>query len=44
MDAREAAMREELLAAIKVLFAQLTYEEQEQIIEIVERRYINSDR
>jgi hypothetical protein len=44
MDAREAQMREELLAAIKVLFAQLTYEEQEQIIEIVERRYINSDR
>jgi hypothetical protein len=38
MDAREAAMREELLAAIKVLFAQLTYEEQEQIIEIIKKR------
>jgi hypothetical protein len=44
MDAREAQMREELLAAIKVLFAHLTYEEQEQIIEIVVRRNINSDR
>ena len=43
MDAREAQMREELLAAIKVLFAQLTYEEQEQIIKIVEQRNINSD-
>ena len=38
MDAREAQMREELLAAIKVLFAQLTYEEQEQIIEIIKRK------
>jgi hypothetical protein len=43
MDAREAQMREELLAAIKVLFAQLTYEEQEQIIKIVEQRNINSE-
>lgn len=38
MDAREAQMREELLAAIKVLFAQLTYEEQEQIIEIIKKK------
>ena len=44
MDAREAQMREELLAAIKVLFDQITYEEQEQIIKIVEQRNINSDR
>lgn len=44
MDAREAAMREELLSAIKILFDQLTYEEQEQIIAIVEKRNINSDR
>jgi hypothetical protein len=43
MDAREAQMREELLAAIKVLFDQLTYEEQEQIIKIVEQRNINSE-
>lgn len=43
MDAREAAMREELLAAIKVLFDQLTYEEQEQIIAIVEKREMNSE-
>ena len=43
MDAREAQKREELLAAIKVLFAYLTYEEQEQIIEIVVRRNISSD-
>ena len=43
MDAREAQTREELLAAIKVLFDQLTYEEQEQIIAIVEKRKMNSD-
>lgn len=41
MDAREAQMREELLAAIKVLFAQLTYEEQEQIIEIIKKKREN---
>ena len=34
---------EALKAAIKVLFDQLTYEEQEQIIKIVEQRNINSD-
>ena len=38
MDAREAQKREELLAAIKVLFAYLTYEEQEQIIEIIKKK------
>lgn len=40
MDANEY---EALKAAIKVLFEQLTYEEQEQIIAIVEQRNINSD-
>lgn len=43
MDAREAQMREELLAAIKVLFDYLTYEEQEQVVAIVEKREVNSD-
>ena len=43
MDAREAQKREELLAAIKVLFEFLTYEEQEQIVAIVEKREMNSD-
>lgn len=43
MDAREAQMREELLAAIKVLFDYLTYEEQEQIVAVVEKRKKNSD-
>lgn len=44
MDAREAQMRAELLAAINLLFDYLTYEEQEQVIEIVDRRNANSDR
>jgi hypothetical protein len=43
MDAREAQKREELLAAINVLFDYLTYEEQEQVVAIVEKRKMNSD-
>ena len=41
MDAREY---DELKAAIKVLFELLTYEEQEEIIEIIKKHRENSNR
>jgi hypothetical protein len=44
MDAREAQMREELLAAINVLFDYLTYDEQYEIIAVIKRNRPNNDR
>lgn len=41
MDAREY---DEMKAAIKALFDLLTYEEQEEIIEIIKKHRQNSDR
>jgi hypothetical protein len=44
MSANEYEKTEELKAAIKVLFEYLTYDEQNEIIDMVKKNRLNNDR
>ena len=44
MSANEYEKTEELKAAIKVLFEYLTYDEQNEIIDMVKKNRLNTDR